>query len=187
MFVCPVCEHQQETEAECEVCGKPLGASRPLNPPIQPLPDLEVTRYSVGAVSAPALAEIERTQLGGGRPLPVVSISMPELERGRVSIGEVPVESLGDLDVGRFQDSSERTPAPVGAVSCRYCRHVQAKGILCEKCGMRLRAYATAPESSASGELRPEDAPVVRHACGAMTRAGTVCSSCGIHVALPSE
>ena len=177
MFVCPVCEHQQAQRGDCDVCGKPLAVPRVLDLPIQRLADLEVTRYAVGVVSAAELPELERTQFrGGGQDLPVHE--MPELERGRALVGEVPVEPLGDLDIGRFEDRSELTPAPVGVVSCRYCRHVQAVGLLCDRCGMRLPRHTAA---------RRDDAPRVLHACGAMAQVGRACSTCGVQVALPSE
>jgi hypothetical protein len=176
MFICPLCEHQQVVPGECEVCGKPLAARRTLNVPIPRLADLEVTRHSVGVVSAAELPEIERTDLGAVGTVP--EESLPELDRGRASVGAIPLEALADLDAGRFEERTQRTPAPAGAVSCRYCRHVQAEGLLCDRCGMRLPRAAIAA---------PEDRLRVLHECGVLTRAGRACSSCGVYVPGPPE
>jgi hypothetical protein len=103
---------------------------------------------------------------------------LPELDRGRADPGEIVAEPSGELDTGRFEEPSKSTRAPAGAVSCRYCRHIQEQGLLCERCGMRLPRYVPAP---------PEAPSRVLHACGALTRPGMACASCGVYVSLPSE
>ena len=176
MFICPVCEHQQPMPGECEVCGTLLAGRRSLNVQVPRLAELEVTRYPMGAVSTVELPEIERTAVGGvGTAVPIED--MPELDRGRASIGEIRTETLGDVETGRF-DEARSAPAPSGTVSCRYCRHVQAAGMLCERCGMRLPRYVAA---------LPEEPSRVLHACGVLTRPGRACASCGVYVPVPSE
>jgi hypothetical protein len=183
MIVCPVCEHQQAPAAECAVCGKPLVVQAVPEPPPKRMTELEVTRFSAGAVRSTPLAELESTRIAVGPALPAVPL--PEIDLGRAPAGDVRVAPMGDLETGRFVDPSERTPFPAGAVTCRYCRNVQSEGMLCDRCGMRLPRYvAPAVESGAASA---EDAPRVRHACGSMTRAGMLCSTCGVHVPLPSE
>jgi hypothetical protein len=94
---------------------------------------------------------------------------------------------MGDLETGRYVDTSERTILPAGAVTCRYCRNVQSSGMLCDRCGMRLpRPAAPVADSSRAG-VNLEDAPMVAHACGAITRAGMPCGGCGVPVPLPTE
>ena len=147
------------------------------------MPELEVTRYPRVPASSAPLPELETTHLPVAAAAP--AIPLPDLEVTRPGVGDVAVAPLPDLDTGRFADASERTAHSAGAVTCRYCRNVQATGVFCDRCGMRLPRYvAPAPDA---GDARAEDAPMVPHACGAITRAGMPCGSCGVFVALPSE
>lgn len=183
MIICPVCEHQQPPAAECAVCGRAL-AARPAAPaPPQRMPELEVTRYAAGPTPAGSMPELESTRLSSAA-IPRVA-RLPEMEPGRAVAGDVPVEAMAELDTGRFVDESEPTPPPTAAVTCRYCRNVQSSGMLCDRCGMRLPRYT--PRAKDAEAAVPEDAPMVPHACGAITRAGMPCGGCGVFVALPSE
>lgn len=182
MIVCPVCEHQQAAAAECAVCGKPLVRAATPAPPAQPMAELELNRHPAGPVRATPLPELELTRIVGGPELPVAPLA--DLERAGASAAEVPVEPLGDLERGRFEDSAPRTTLPVGAATCRYCRNVQAEGLFCDRCGMRLPRHSA---SGASPKIDTDEPVMVRHACGAKTEAGLPCSECGAPVPLPSE
>lgn len=126
----------------------------------------------------PGECEVCGKPLGGGRGLELPLELVPELDRGRDSIGDVAVEALGDLDTGRFDEPPAQARVSAEPVSCRYCRHVQPAGLLCEVCGMRLPRYRAS---------LPEDVSRVLHACGTVTRPGRACSSCGVYVPSPSE
>ena len=183
MIICPVCEHQQPPAAECAQCGRSL-AARPAPQPLpQRMPELEVTRYAVGPAPSAALPDLQTTRIASAAG--ALTAPLPELEANHPRVGNVPVEPLAEMDTGRFVDPSERTPQPTGALTCRYCRNVQSSGMLCDRCGMRLPRYS--PRSAEASEGDPDDAPRVPHACGAITRSGMPCSSCGVFVPLPSE
>ena len=183
MIICPVCEHQQPPAAECAVCGRLLAARPAVDATPQRMPELEGTRYPRVPVAPASLPELESTRLPAAAAAPAAPL--PDLEPSRAGVGDVSVAPMPEMDTGRFVDASERTPPPTGALTCRYCRNVQATGLFCDRCGMRLPRYQAA--APVAGNVRAEDAPMVPHACGAITRAGMPCGSCGVFVALPSE
>ena len=199
MIVCPVCEHAQAHGSECDVCGKsfPRGIAREV--PVERLPGLEVTRVDAGETTAglpvrvAPVEGLEHTPLKGGPDLPVVPI--PELERAAdrsAASVPVPVMRLGELEVHREEPTppTERTamPTPGAPITCRYCRNVQAQGLVCDRCGMRLVRYMNDPSTSASGPVarrRADEGTVVLHKCGVRTRVGAPCTSCGVFVPDP--
>lgn len=183
MVTCPVCEHTQAQGDECENCGKQLRAARAVEVPVVRMVELEATAVAARGlrVQAAPLEELERTKLPSGPELPAQSMADVEPTRG-APVGRVEVQGLPDLDLGRSQDDGVRTVLPVGQVVCRYCRNVQAGGLLCERCGMRLpvvpRALAAAPPRA--GE---EEGQVRCQECGSRAHAGRRCGNCGVLVA----
>lgn len=184
MITCPVCEHPQGQGFECEQCGKDLsgvlGALGPPPIPIAPIDGLEVTvPEKVGEVATGRVEGLEVNAVvapnapGGEGP------AMPELERtGVPAVGEVPVAPLAEKAEDRAPDDGVRTAAPTGAVTCRYCRHVQADGAICERCGMRLPKLAVAAAVSAGrGSAEPVEARC--RSCGVKGHAGARCTDCG--------
>ncbi len=194
MIVCPVCEHPQAQGFECDVCGRQLVSSREIAQSVLPLAELEQTLYAdAGAVVLPdTLPDLELTRVDSTAPVPPAP-PMPELELFRATAVDVAVQPLPELDAHRLAgpNPAERTPAPTGAAVCRYCRNVQAVGMFCDRCGMRLpRVVISASAGASAGaqrDLSDEDRPVVMHACGARTRAGEPCASCGAFVPLPDH
>jgi hypothetical protein len=171
-MICPVCEHQQLTGSECEVCGRRLAEGAATDPGIAPLEGLEVTRF------APVDADGERVQdLETTHHLPV----------------DVPPEAPVELDptcaepvdvVPEVTPGIERThveligdgPTPLPAfVVCRYCRTAASPGErICARCGMRLPVFA-------AGQL-PQVAEVQRLcSCGSPVQ-GPLCFACGARV-----
>lgn len=190
MIACPVCEHQQAFGVECEVCGKDLGDLGGLGPPpvsAQKLEGLELTvPERVGEVAVDRVGELEVTSFAGGRA-PVQTEVVPDLDPGRAGpVGAVPVERIADLSLDRAPDDGLRTAAPVGAVTCRYCRNVQATGLLCNTCGMRLPKAATpaAPDAAPQGTYARGD--VRCKACGAPATPAQRCTECGALAPLPA-
>ncbi len=95
------------------------------------------------------------------------------------------VARLAELTVDRVPDDGQRTVVPEGPLTCRYCRHVQTVGALCERCGMRLPQVA-APAQIIGGQLLDAESVRVRcRACGAKVVAGAKCSDCGHDVPFP--
>lgn len=114
---------------------------------------------------------------------------MLELERTRAEpTGPVPVQGLPDVDSGRAQDDGQRTVMPAGQLVCRYCRNVQASGLLCDRCGMRLpRVGSPAGTASARARSAAEGSMILCPQCGSRARIGHPCSNCGIDVVAPTE
>lgn len=192
MVVCPVCEHKQAFGVECEVCGKDLGDLGELGPPPAAIVQVEGLEQTVpdrvGEVAVERVGELEVTSHAGGKA-PVPTEVVPDLDVGRApETGAVPVEQMPDLARDREPDDGVRTAAPTGAVTCRYCRNVQATGLICNTCGMRLpKASAPPPTAAAAGPKVTYSRGDVRcRACGAPATPGERCSECGALAPLPT-
>ncbi|MCP3101689.1 hypothetical protein LZ198_22685 [Myxococcus sp. K15C18031901] len=181
MIICPVCDHVQPEGTECDVCGKRFPSDvATAAPVVATLPELELTPHSGGrdAVEAAPLPELDLTRLRSGPDLPAQLVPDLELTQNGAT-GAVPVEQLAELDTGRAQDDGVRTAAVVGSVVCRYCRNVQAAGLLCDNCGMRLprtRAAAPAAVQAVGGDDDWKPCPT----CHTPMRPGRVCGECGV-------
>jgi hypothetical protein len=192
MVVCPVCEHPQASGIECEVCGKRFGAAPEAPVAIARIPELEATAVVASNAPAPPTApipDLERTRANTTPEVPVVPI--PDLVRTRLNTApEVPAAPMPGLESHAAAPVGPRTAAPTGVVTCRYCRNVQAKGLLCERCGMRLpkvaRPGGEADAAAAASAKKKDDPVIVRHECGVKTPAGDRCTSCGVFVPLPT-
>jgi hypothetical protein len=182
MIICPMCDHVQPEGTECDVCGRRFPAPTVDVAPVAPLPELELTPHAGGrvAVEVAALPDLDLTRQKAGPDLPAQSV--PDLELTRAgATGAVPVALMQELDTGRAQDDGVRTAAPVGAVVCRYCRNVQAQGMLCDNCGMRLPRARTAA-TAVAGAKRPsgdDDGRQPCTSCHTPTWPGKACSECG--------
>ena len=183
-MICPVCEHQQEFGVECEVCGKDLGGLDDLGaPPAAPqvVEGLEATiGERVGEIALDAVADLEVTTFSAGE---VAVESMTDMERTEnAPVGTLLAERVADMTDDRAPDDGARTAAPTGAVTCRYCRNVQAEGVICEKCGMRL-PKVSAPVVAATGVKPEQSTETVRcRSCGAPAKPGQRCTDCGREV-----
>ncbi len=168
MIVCPVCEHQQVTGAECDVCGKRLVEGPAGIPAVAPLDGLEPTRQPGADAPADRLSELEPTALGRAGDVAPEPVS---LEPTRIDPVDVAVEAAPDLErIGEGIPDDPRTEVPL-FVTCRYCRtEAMPDERVCGRCGMRLPDF---------GGPRP-DADVAPRicGCGAAVR-GALCPSCG--------
>jgi hypothetical protein len=183
MIICPVCDHVQSEGEECEGCGKRFpDLVNTQEPVVAPLAELELTHHAGGRVQvdAPALPELDLTRLRSGPDLPAMTVPDLELTQSGLT-GEVAVAPMTDLDTGRAQDDGVRTAAPVGAVTCRYCRHVQAEGLLCDGCGMRLPRVKAAAPVAAKGK-GAEGERVHCPSCHVLVWPGRPCIACGTKV-----
>jgi len=185
--ICPVCEHSQEFGVECEVCGKDLGGLGDLGAPpsaAQVVEGLEATiGERVGEVAVERVGELEVTSFTTGE---VAVLEMGELERtGSEPVAAVASEPMADLSNDRAPDDGVRTQAPVGEVSCRYCRHVQTVGLICDHCGMKLPTFAPAVVAAPAGKPKQSLESVRCKSCGAPAKPGQRCTECGREVALP--
>jgi hypothetical protein len=178
MHVCPVCE-TSNIEPVCEVCGHTFALAPSPSPEIAPLPELDVAPPP-GAAPVVPLIDLEPTRL----PPAALPTSGTEGEADWESTREprapdAPAGGLPELDPGREVDAVERPAPSAGPVTCRYCRNVQATGMLCERCGMRLPwSRRTAVAAAPAGAL--DDTRLVRcHRCGARTYVRERCAACG--------
>jgi hypothetical protein len=190
MVVCPVCEHQQAFGVECEICGKDLGDLGDLGPPPAAetkMEGLEVTIPDrVGEVAIDRVGDLEARQTVQG---PVAVEAVPDLDVGRAqAVGAVAVEQMTDLSNDRAADDGVRTAAPTGAVTCRYCRNVQAVGLICNTCGMRLPKGPVETPAATGAAPKPQYSrgDVRCRACGAPAIPGERCSECGALAPLPT-
>ncbi|WP_224249917.1 class I tRNA ligase family protein [Hyalangium gracile] len=188
MIICPVCEHQQAQGDECDNCGKKLQVPKVAAAVAVPtLPELEQTHHAGGrvAVDAPTLPELAHTRQEAGPDLPPQVV--PDMETTRTApIDKVAVEAVPELDTGRAADDGVRTAAPSGAAVCRYCRNVQAEGMVCDRCGMRLprvKPAAGAAPAGAKGAANAEDVTWLPcQKCRTPTRPNKICTVCGTRV-----
>ncbi|RKH13083.1 hypothetical protein D7X74_22475 [Corallococcus sp. CA047B] len=183
MIICPVCDHVQSEGEECDGCGKRFpGLVSTEAPVVVQLAELELTHHAGGRaeVESAPIADLDLTRLRSGPDLPAMSV--PDLElTSSGATGAVSVDPMADLDTGRAPDDGVRTVAPVGAVTCRYCRHVQAEGLLCDGCGMRLPRVRVAAPVAAKGRAR-EGERVPCSSCHTPSYPGRACVACGTKV-----
>jgi hypothetical protein len=182
MIICPVCEHQQAQGDECDNCGKKLQVPRAAAVAVPTLPELEQTQHLGGrvAVDAPTIPELDQTRQQAGPDLPPQVVQDMETTRA-APVGTISVEAVPELDTGRAVDDGVRTAAPTGAVMCRYCRNVQAEGVVCDRCGMRLPRPrpAAAPGAKVTGISADDLTWVPCPKCRTPTRPNKICTVCG--------
>jgi hypothetical protein len=179
MIICPVCEHQQAQGAECEVCGKKLAETEPVDVAVARMPDLEQTQLAGGRapVQTAAIPDLELTRQ---QSTPNVAVQpVPEMDTGRsTAAGNVAVAPMQDMDTGRAEADWAKTAAPTGPVVCRYCRNVQETGAVCDRCGMRLPKVRL--ERAEAASAKPEAGERVRcPKCHTPAHAGRACITCG--------
>lgn len=182
MLVCPVCEHRQPQGSRCEVCDKELVVTPALKLPTQVVDGLEANVVPRARAEAPALAELELNAHKKGQQYPILPLD--ELIEDRPERGAIPVQPMGEMDSGRAAPVAN-TPAPSGAITCRYCQHVQSAGLLCERCGMRLSKARSSEAASAKKIPAATVWTRCRH-CGAPAKGGERCGDCGRDVAMPT-
>lgn len=174
MRPCPVCE-APVTGWACEVCGKQVGPSPAAANLTAPLEGLEPTQLPVDGLGlaiepAPGLEPTATSAVPEvpGEPLlgweATHAVIAPDVRPG----------GLPDLDPGRAAPEGPPAVAPAVA-TCRYCRNVQASGLFCDRCGMRLPwAPAPSPGVAAAGSTERrvckrcgERSPPEMERCGA--------------------
>src|SRR5277367_5538207 len=139
MTVCPVCEAPAQSRV-CEVCGHAF-ASEAAGPTaeVAPVEGFEVSQRVEGPTATTPLPDFEPTRFEAtAAPAPPVGPQDLDWERTRgPEVADVLAGGMEELESGREPPSQDRTPL-LASVTCRYCRNVQAAGLLCERCGMRL-------------------------------------------------
>jgi methionyl-tRNA synthetase len=189
MIICPVCEHQQAQGDECDNCGKKLQVPRAAAAvAVATLPELEQTLHAGGRapVQAETIPELDQTRQKAGPDLPPQVVQDMETTRA-APIDKVSVETVPELDTGRAADDGVRTAAPVGAVTCRYCRNVQAEGLVCDRCGMRLPKARPTQAEAKPGVVAEEVPWVPCPKCRTPTRPNKICTVCGTRAKVGDE
>lgn len=179
MIVCPVCEHPQETGAECDVCGRAFAPGSLPVPPVAPLEGLETTRVGpvdLGYDPGGAMPGLEPTL---APPVDAPEESTPGVEPTRAAPVDVDAPAMEDLE--RLQadlPGDAPTDLPIAPV-CRYCRTPAVPGErICSRCGMRLPVI--------DAGLVPAGAEGIHQCvnCGVLTTR-ELCPACGNRLTPP--
>lgn len=161
---------------QCEVCGKQVGPSPGAASLTVPLEGLEPTQLPTEVLGLPieTAPGLEPTATSPVPEIPGEPLLGWELTHA-TSAPEVRAGGLPDLDTGRVAPEGPPAVAP-SVVTCRYCRNVQASGLFCDRCGMRLPwlapAAAAEPASADATDHRVckrcgERSPASMERCGA--------------------
>lgn len=188
MILCPVCEHSQAQGAECERCGKQLVVVKVPDLPVAVLPDLEITKMAGtdAPVQVMPLQDIEITKLAAGPDLPVQQVQ--DMESTHTAPVNVHALEIDGLEQHRLESNpAERTRVPEGPIACRYCGTPGLPGSFCDGCGKKHASFVQPGARDAKGGFSKDAAPMVRHACGVLTRALMNCSSCGVFVEISEQ
>ncbi len=175
MNTCPVCEAPALARV-CEVCGHAFGVAGTPEVQVSPMEDLEAPISTAGPAPVVQLSDLEPTRF----PAAANPTDRSEVDWERTVVDGVPDVAAGgfaELESGREETQVERTVPTAGPVTCRYCRHVQASGALCDDCGMRLPWVL--PVASPAASFLDPDALVRCRRCGERTYQRERCSSCG--------
>jgi hypothetical protein len=172
-----VCEHQQASADECEVCGKRLSAPGAAAPAFARLEGLEPTLAPPVEVAPEPVPELEPTRHGAAGEEPAGAAGWVEGTRAEVT-GPVAVEQLPDVEHHRAEPIPDGGPDPDAPLTCRYCRTVAAPGErLCGRCGMKLSRFD-------AGRVAAELAGMLCRDCGARGE-GPRCRRCGARMVSP--
>ena len=172
MITCPVCEHQQASGSECEVCGRRLEEGLGTDAPVAPLDGLELT--SLDADRAAEAAPLERVpDMETTRFEPADAPAgelVPDLEATRAAPVEVAPDVTPDLERGQEGLPDDGPSLLPLTVICRYCRtEAHPADRLCARCGMKLPRPHVPVAASARGLAAPRlcscGTPVTRSRC----------------------
>lgn len=173
MIVCPVCEHPQQSGAECEVCGKRFAPGALPVPPVARMEGLEPTLHDavdVDPFAMPSIPELEPTLAA---PVDAPEVRTPDIDPTSAAPVDVDSEAMPDIErIGDEIPVDAPTGLPIAPV-CRYCRTPAVPGErLCSRCGMRLPVIDSrlVPEGTEGLHLCTN--------CGAMTTR-ELCPACG--------
>lgn len=173
MIVCPVCEHPQESGAECEVCGKRFAPGSLPVPPVARMAELEPTLHGAVAVDSSDLSPIPELEPTSAAPVDAPEPTASFVEPTRMDPVDVDSALIPDIERQAAEIPGDaRTELPLAPV-CRYCRTPAVPGErMCSRCGMRLPVI--------DSQLIPEGKEGL-HLC---TNCGTVstrglCPACG--------
>jgi hypothetical protein len=169
--ICPLCEHVQVGGAECEVCGRLLGAAVAGPAEVATLPELVPTALTAGAEAAGAPLELLETTAFAWPSAPAAE-RMADLEGTLAAPVEVTDDRTPDIEATRLTPVDDAVELLALGVTCRYCQAEALPGeVLCVRCGVRLPVPLAPELSSAAGQA-------ALCSCGAPVR-GSICPQCG--------
>lgn len=177
MVVCPVCEHQQASGEDCEVCGKRLAGPGVVPLPVEPLAGLEPTAAdATGDAYEDLMPGLEPTRMA---PADAIVLPATEIEPTRMAPVDAPIETVPGFEPTETEPIPGDVTAALPAVQvCRYCRTpAPPSDVICGRCGMKLQLFApAAPEATMPGE----PVPVRCFSCATLnTGPERFCSGCG--------
>lgn len=181
MIVCPVCEHPQETGAECEVCGKRFAPGSLPVAPVAPMEGLETTGHAAVTAGFDAFGSIPELEPTLAPPVDVAEDRTPGIEATRMAPVDVDAPAIPDLERQRAEIPGDAPTALPVAPICRYCRTPAVPGERsCSRCGMRLPLIDAALVAEAPGGAH--QCPN----CGALVAARELCPGCGNRLTPPA-
>jgi hypothetical protein len=174
MIACPVCEHQQASGAECEVCGKRFAPGSVPVDVVAPMEGLETTGLAPAGLDPGPIETIAELEATRAAPVDVQEDVTPGVEATRAApVDAPPGEAVPDLERVHAELPGDAPTALPLAPVCRYCRTPAVPGErLCSRCGMRLPVIdvATVPPGTEGLHLCTN--------CGTMTTR-ELCPACG--------
>ncbi len=177
MVVCPVCEHQQASGEDCEVCGKRLAGPGVEPLPVEPVPGFEPTvAAATGAAYEEIVPGLEPTRMA---PVDAVALPATDIEPTRMAAVNPPTEAVPGFEPTETEPIPGDAPSALPAVRvCRYCRTpAPPSDVICGRCGMKLATYALA---AAEVAMPGEPVPVRCFSCATLnTGPERFCSGCG--------
>jgi hypothetical protein len=139
MIVCPVCEHPQESGAECDVCGKRFAPGALPVAPVIPIEGLEPTLHRAVDADPFAMGSIPELEPTLAAPVDAPEETTPGLDPTRAAPVDVDSAPIPDIERTRNEIPGDAPTALPLAPVCRYCRTPAVPGErLCSRCGMRL-------------------------------------------------
>jgi hypothetical protein len=181
---CPICETENPGDVpECGTCGRRFFTEADLVVDVTPIDGLEQTIHDpiesrTGPI--PTIAELERTQIAR-KDLAIVVETVPDVERTPIEFDPNAIThwTVGpvEVDLGRFPDDGQRTPAPQDTGVCPWC-NAPGQGAVCDNCGRR-RSRFTAPVAVPE-TARAQGEDVLCPACFARVPPGLRCIECGV-------
>lgn len=139
MTVCPVCEHPQESGAECEVCGKRFAPGTLPVPPVPRMEGLEPTLQAAVELDPGAIGTIAELEPTLAAPVDAPEETTPGVEPTRAAPVDVDAVEIPDLERLTVEIPGDAPTVLPLAPTCRYCRTPSVPGErMCSRCGMLL-------------------------------------------------
>jgi hypothetical protein len=157
MVRCPLCEHEQPSGEQCEVCGRRLASSAGAALEVPAIEGLEPTSHAAVDADSEPIEAFEPNAIGAlaiDGALPADPLALPVdgapadppqawVERtAQDPVAAPQAAALSDVEPTAHASPPPPPHDPFALAVCRYCRTPAAPGdVFCERCGMKLAIY----------------------------------------------